>query len=96
MSSDPITRKAEETPTAKVVAQLPDEGKKANTIGNVALVVQIVNGLDLALAAAGIVPPGTIPLIVNGVVALGAGITQWWAKRKAVKVAYFTPPSSHV
>lgn len=95
MNSESITRKAATTPASTVVASLPQEGQNADKLGNVALVVQVLNGLDMLLAFAGIVPPGTIPIVVNGIVAIGAGVTQWWAKRKTVKVAYFTPPSSH-
>lgn len=91
--TEPAERKAATTPVAEVVADLPQSGQTADKVGNAAMVVQIVNGLDMLLSFFGIVPAGAIPTVVNGIVTIGAGVTQWWAKRKAVKVAYFTQPS---
>lgn len=76
-----------------VTSQLPSEGQNAMHLGNAATVIQVVNGIDMLLSFFGIVPPGTIPVVVNGVIAIGAGITQWYAKHKAVKVALYTQPS---
>lgn len=84
---------ASEVSNKDAIEALPQEGKTPVTIGNAALVIQLINGLDILLTFAGIVPPGTVPTVVNGIVAIGAGITQWWAKRKAVKVALLSSPS---
>lgn len=76
-----------------VVAELPKEGRTANRVSKAAMVVQVINGIDMLLGLFGIVPAGTIPTVVNGVVTIIGGITSWWSSRTEVVNAAAIVPS---
>jgi hypothetical protein len=87
---------AQELPSASEVKDaLPQSGKNAYLLGSASNAVQIINGVDMVLGYLGMVPPGAIPLVANGIVAIIGGLTSWWAKRKATASALVsTPPRS--
>lgn len=71
--------------TTTTKAPLPQNGTKSDleSVTSVASWVNMLNGLDLILGYTGAVPPGAIPTIANGVVAVLAGLTSWWGRRRA-------------
>lgn len=79
-----------------VTAELPKEGRTAQKQSKAAMVVQVINGVDMILGYLGVVPPGAIPSVVNGVVAIIGGITSWWSSRKEVVAAAAIVPSPHL
>jgi hypothetical protein len=68
-----------------IQSPLVQNGTKSDveSVTSVASWVGVLNGIDLTLGWFGVIPPGAIPAVANGVVAVISGLTTWYGRRRA-------------